>query len=273
MDREWKAGVGLLSVNYKEQTGISRVAVIFAGCWVAAVSMPVCADSPWKLRWAEGFFTSLGEYGTSENTRLNSAPLSFRARNERWTFAATVPWVEINGPGNLSAGEFANHEAKSNGDAKGLGDTTLSGSNAQQYGKFSVEETLKIKLPTASEKKGLGTGATDYEARVDVARRIGVVTAFGAIGYRLRGSAEGFDLKNSPFISLGDQYTWGGRYTAGGFFEWRGASREDRPPLRDLYLYASLQFDNHWKGMVITSRGFSDSSARWSVGTQISYEY
>lgn len=201
-------------------------------------------------------------------------PTSIRLRNDTWGFKMMVPWVRIDGPGNLSSGETAsNTKIVSDARNEGLGDVTLDATYSRIFADWFSDTTLKVKCPTADEDKGLGTGATDYEFRVDLARRWGGWTGFGHAGYRLRGSVPGEELRNSPSASLGMQKPVSARLIMGGYAEIRRAARARREPLQDAYLYLTTRLDTHWKWSNILSHGYSDSSAQWGAGSQISYQF
>lgn len=238
------------------------------------------AESAWQTRISSGYFSSVGDYGGDEDTTLATVPTSVRLRSDTWGFKLTVPWVQIDGPGNLRSGDPGGSQVSENSRNEGMGDVTVDVTYSHLFGHWFTDWTLKTKYPAADEDKGLGTGATDYELRLELARRWGVWTGFGHIAYRQRGEIEGDNLQDTPGASLGVQRTvWLGdaagekRYQVGGFYETRRAARARRDDLKDMYGFISMQLTSHWKGTVMASHGFSDSSARWGAGTQIAYEF
>lgn len=238
------------------------------------------AENAWQTRISSGYFTSVGDYGGDDDTTLATAPTSVRLRNDTWAFKLTVPWVQIEGPGNLRSGDPGGARVVENARNEGMGDVTVDLTYSHRFGYWFTDWTLKTKHPTADEDKGLGTGASDYELRLELARRWGAWTGFGHLAYRQRGEIEGDTLRDTPGASVGAQRTiWFGnaadekRYQVGGFYETRRAVRSRRDDLRDLYGFISMQLAPQWKGTLIASHGFSDSSARWGAGTQIAYEF
>lgn len=236
----------------------------------------------WKTRVTTGVFASTGDYGRGEehgrdaDTTLLTLPVSVRMRNDTWGFKIMVPWVRIDGPGNLASGDPGTGAEATPADgarSEGLGDIIIDATFSQQLSGWFLDWTLKTKCPTADEKAGLGTGTTDHELRVDLARRWGRWTGFGHVGYRARGDASGTALRDAPSASMGAQVPMTDRYAVGAYAEVRRAAREHRAPLRDTYLYVTTRIDHHWKNTWLVSRGFSPSSATWGVGTQIAYEF
>ena len=57
----------------------------------------------------------------------------------------------------------------------------------ERKGGLGVDLGFKMKLPTADEQVGLGTGETDYAFQADFFKPFGATTLFGSIGYRIYG--------------------------------------------------------------------------------------
>ena len=89
-----------------------------------------------------------------------------------WTYRATLPLIEVDGPVTVipGVGPVSEGAAPSRTET-GLGDIVLSATYNAYYDRAStlgLDFTGKVKLPTADEDKGLGTGETDFAFLVDV---------------------------------------------------------------------------------------------------------
>lgn len=71
---------------------------------------------------------------------------------------------------------------------------------------FYVDVTAKVKLCTADEEKGLGTGEMDYALPGEWYKNFEHVGLFGAIGYEVYGDPPGTELDNAVFASIGADY-------------------------------------------------------------------
>jgi opacity protein-like surface antigen len=149
-----------------------------------------------------------GDYGTGERIELVSAPATLRVRTGRVTLSASVPWQRLEGPGNAVGGGgllglpiIIDPTRPSARQARqGLGDTRLAAAytiSGESLGGLAVSLSGQAKLPTASARKGLGTGEVDYTAGAEISTRSGRVRPFAALGYTIPGDPEGFDLRNS----------------------------------------------------------------------------
>src|SRR5712692_4476451 len=132
-----------------------------AGCAFAlgmgAASFSLAGDG--ELSLGAGVNYSTGTYGTSEETRIVSVPLTARYDKDPWTLKLTVPFLSVTGPANFIPGvggfdnsgrpkrrSFAGTTTES-----GLGDTVASVTyNAfyDDYAQRGLDLTGRVKLPT-----------------------------------------------------------------------------------------------------------------------------
>ena len=185
-------------------------------------------DAFWQFRATAGFDYSSGHYGADTATVITYSSTSFRADKGPWTFKAVLPWITLSGPavlldgaGGGSVGTGASrHES-------GLGDISL-------YGTYSLESlysrglfvdfTFRLKTPTASFSKGLGTGKPDEAFQIDAAQALGKFMPFVTAGYRVTGDPTGYNLRNIFYGTAGLQYSWSERIQTGAFFDYRQAA-------------------------------------------------
>ena len=155
-----------------------------------------------------------GDYGTGERIETISVPATLRVRTGRVTLVASVPWQRIEGPGNAVGGGgllglpiVIDPTRPATGQVRqGLGDTRVGAAYTiprESLGGVTLSLTGQAKLPTASARKGLGTGEADYTAGAEVSTRIGKVEPYAAIGYTVPGDPDGFDLRNSVSARAG----------------------------------------------------------------------
>ena len=90
-------------------------------------------------------------------------------------------------------------EVERHGSASGIGDTTFSLSYRFVDESDSLPEMSvhgDVKLPTADEDKGLGTGETDYCLGIELIKEIGAWTVDVGMDYNILGDPDGYDLDN-----------------------------------------------------------------------------
>lgn len=221
-----------------------------------------------KLSLALGAFLNNGDYGTQQDlpeTRMRFAPITLKAQQGNWTARAQTSWIQINGPGNLGEGISRATDQQSE---SGLGDTLLGLDWRHLQGHWLLEPGIRIKLPTADEDKGLGTGSRDHSAQLGITGLFDQWRPFGLIGYKWRGHSDLIELENGRFGNLGVDYALAKTFSAGIGYDWRQASVAWRPPGREGFAYGNWAISKQWKLMLYAAKGFSASSADKTLGLQ-----
>lgn len=155
-----------------------------------------------------GFDYQEGDYGTDERIELVSIPATLRVRTGRVTLSASVPWQRFEGPGNVVGGGgllglpvIIDPTRPPTGQVReGLGDARVTAAYTipgESLDGVTLSLSGQAKLPTASARKGLGTGEVDFTAGAEISTRIGRVQPYAGLAYTIPGDPEGFDLRNS----------------------------------------------------------------------------
>lgn len=244
-------------------------------CLLSLFTITTCVAED-KFTVSTGFDFSTGKYGQAEKTNITYVPLTGKYERERWIFKVTVPWLEIDGPGGVSAdsrvvtgsGVGSNRVVES-----GIGDTVLGATYSAfqwQEQKVYIDIGTKVKLPTASESKGLGTGKIDYTLLGDVYKTIDHFTVLGTLGYKIFGDPAGIDLNNVWFGTLGGVYKFNHENSAGLMVDLREATTNTASDLREYTLFYSHKFNDAYKMQTYVVKGDTRSSVDWSVGAALS---
>jgi len=166
-------------------------------------------DKQSRVLISTGIDFSTGDYGDTEATEIVVIPASLRVRADDWlSLGLALAWVRIDGPDVVLGpdnqplpGFPAARQTR-----QGLSDLSASATASLPLGEdtpWSVDLTGRVKLPTASEARGLSTGKTDFSASVDVTYIVGQWAPFVELGLRVPGDPAGIDLRNSPSASIG----------------------------------------------------------------------
>ncbi|MDT8428600.1 MAG: transporter [Pseudomonadales bacterium] len=242
-----------------------------------------------------GGFYSKGDYDQEEDTRLFYVPLSYDYTRNNWRFKATVPHLRITGTGNVlvnTGGVGRNDDVTETGvaeqtvSASGVGDILL-GVSYQFPALFDkgpyLDVTAEIKLPTADEKKGLGTGEYDYGLQLDAYQLLGQTTLFATLGYRKRGDSDLFaELEDTVWGSLGLQRplasSWvsaniPGQLSIGLIYDYREAASISSNETHELVPFLSWSPLPRWSFMTYIIEGFTSDSADRAAGVQLNYRW
>jgi hypothetical protein len=212
-----------------------RLPVLLYFLWIMiALTQNVYGE---EYRYGFGISPSFisGDYGTTDNVDVFYLPLVFKLYpSDRVRGSIVVPWVSQSSTQVISAGGGFHHiEGMNNidnrrtvsgsgmmmggstgamGDASaakdresGLGDVVLRGEMdllLETMDNFALVLEGSVKLPTASESKGLGTGEVDAGIAVELGRYAGSTYYYGRVGYTAVGEPSGADFDN-PFLYEG----------------------------------------------------------------------
>jgi len=242
---------------------VRRVAALCAGMLLACGAQ--AQEGPLTL--GAGLHYSSGDYGTGSTTRITS--LAGTARYERgpWTYRATVPYLEVEGENTVIPGVGAVGSRSGRRTESGLGDIVLGATYAAYSdSKLGVDLTGKLKLATADEDKGLGTGEHDLAFLVDLYQTFHRMTAFGGVGYHILGDAPGQPLDNVWSANIGGSYKIDERDSAGVSLEGRQRVAPGASPQRELMGFFTRNLDRFWKAQAYALIGLADGSPDWGFG-------
>lgn len=238
-----------------------------------------CAGMLWilsaqaQLELGAGLHYSTGDYGTGSETEITSLAFTGRHESGRWVYRATVPYLEVKGENAVVPGVG---RVRGGGGRRrtesGLGDIVLSASTAAYYDRAStlgVDLTGKLKLPSADETKGLGTGEADVAFLVDAYQTFDRITGFAGLGYHILGDAPGQPLDNVWSVNLGASYRIDARDSWGVSFDARQRAAPGAGPQRELMGFFQRKLDGLWKAQAYALIGLADGSPDWGFGLSL----
>lgn len=220
-----------------------------------------------------------GKYGGAASVDELYVPVSVWGDFGRMSLRLTVPWLSVDaptgtvivGPGGVPVIGDGPRTTES-----GLGDIVASGTIrdvwASRDGSLVLDLAGRVKLPTADEKKGLGTGETDFTLQADGYRFLDGVTLMGSLGYVFRGDPDDFTLDDGVIAMLGATSSRTQGLRTGLFLEYRQAgyaTNDDR-----LEILGSLGWSiDQWRLGAYLLTGLSDSSPDWGAGATVGVRY
>ncbi len=269
-------------------TCVRKIILIGAVAWLAmgSASLPA-AQAPQHNLSLAGYY-SRGDYGLAHDTSIRYLPLSYEYRLEGWRVGVTVPYLRIDGPGDVlvNVGGVSRpgddplpRQGRVTSD--GVGDVLVNLTRelpALWDGGPFVDVGVELKLPTADASRGLGTGEPDGALQFDIYHSIGRSSLFATLGRRFRSDSEYFrGLRDSFFVSLGFNRPWPGqeasRWRYGLIYDFREQASTQSTDTHELLPYLSWSPGRHWTVTGYGGTGFSRDSADLAAGLQLSYEW
>lgn len=258
------------------------------------------AERNWQIGFTPSY--SSGNYGTNTTSSFLYAPLSVRRFFKDGDVAVVIPFVTVTtaGGATLVGGQptqtvpescFSNSGSGKPEDRpecqalflggtqgqkvtnSGLGDIILRG----RY--YIVEEkdwtpliaiTGRLKLPTADEKRGLGTGKMDEGVGTEVSKRLGdswLVFLDG--GFNIIGRPEGRNLRNQWWYDIGGGYYFTKDLLGSVYFEEYRSLVSGAQNIRDVFFGMSYRASSEWRFNGGVAVGLSNGAPDhvFSVGT------
>lgn len=248
------------------------------------VSVPLLEDDTVTL--ITGYDYSSGRFNLPTSTNISYVPYAAKYETGDWTLRASSGYISFAGPRNVITDEngaplltdvdLTTEEARRSRRRSGFGDVYLSASYALEnpyMDDFFIDVTGQIKIPTADENKGLGTGQIDYTAKVNAAYLIGNFMPFGTIGYRFVGKTPRFDLQNSFFASIGMAYYLTFDTSIGVSYDYRESATPGFNSPKEIFSYFDVQLDDHWGINFYGVVGLNNVTTDYGLGTQLRYKF
>lgn len=213
---------------------------------------------------------SSGDYGTGTETRITSLAATARYDTGPWAFKAYVPYLKVTGNQSVIPGlGRVRGGGPDRSSESGLGDIVLGATYAALYDKpggLGLDLTAKVKLPTADEKKGLGTGEADYIFLADLYKTFDRITGFGGVGYHVLGDPPGVDFDNVWSANVGASYKIDERDSAGISLYGRERVAPGADRQRELMGFFVRKLDQFWKMQLYALVGLADGSPDYGFG-------
>ena len=246
----------------------TAVLALIAGTTIFAARAEAGAYTTWEA--ATGFDYSVGRYGGPSDTSVLSIPLSLALQSGRLRLEATLPYLDVRGPGVFTGGAVIG-----SGNAittrTGLGDLNLGAAWRlnQDSSEFpAIELAGSIKVPTAG--RDLGTGKYDYTVKTNVYHMISPkIMVFGSVGYQWLTSFRTYHLESGILASAGLNFKATAKTSVGisasyrqEYFRGLGAQTEASP-------YVLWDFASNWRLSAYALIGASRASPDFGGGLRL----
>ncbi len=228
---------------------------------------------PLKIKLDTTYVFTRGDYGLPENTNVSLFMVNPTLETDDWRLQASIPYVRLHGPasvvGNTGSSTLVSRSTH------GLGDITLSiaGKLKPNSDGWASEVSAKLKLPTADDAKGLGTGKTDTMVQWDVFKRGGTITPFATLGYQFLGRSTSYPMKNGAYATAGLAGQASPDVTLGVAGNWRQPIVEGGKSGVEAMAFVQDKLSEQSRIQAFVLHGFTDSSPTIAVGLTFGYSF
>lgn len=258
------------------------------------------------LRFSTGINYSKGDYGELTDTKVVSAPVSLKYSKDNFSIRVSVPYVRIDGPGSLiqtpegrdggsgsggrtdnSGPGSANSGSGSGGSGdvevdrssgapissrrSGFGDIVIASAYSFDLGNdFYIDATGKVKLPTASKSKRLGTGKVDVTAALDFVKEFGPTTFYVHGRRKFAGNSAAVPLRDTWGAGAGASVRAGNGVIVGADYDWQQSSIVGNQASSEVTGWASFRLAKGFNMSVFGSTGLNSNSTDFAGGLSLS---
>jgi hypothetical protein len=250
--------------------------VSFLCCVAMLQGVPAVAeDFDARFSLSAGVDITSGTYGGDDDIEDTYIPLTATVDYGRVSFRLTVPYLSVRSPeGTILDPDGVPLPGTGEVTTKsGLGDvvgraTIYDVIYSERLG-FAMDLTGKIKLGTADEAKGLGTGESDYSVHANFYKFVDRLTLMSSVGYKFRGDPADIDLRNVLMASVGGTYKFAGNVNGGLFYDYSESAISGNDALREVTGLISHRISDDWRLQVYAMTGLTDSSPDWGAGVTV----
>jgi len=231
----------------------------------------------WQISWGIDF--SRGNYGAATATDVFYFPVGITYRRSRWTFSLDTGVVSLNGPVDyaslldLTPDDIAALRLDTTPlSVSGMADVTAGIKFAAleifESGTF-VDVGARLKLPTASQSKGLGNGNFSGDLQLDITQLAGAWTLFLSGTYGIRDHANGD--RDTHGVSFGFGRPLTERFSAGLIYDWRTSPRAGGIAAQQGLAYVACDLTRKFAVMIYGAHGLSQTSPDAEAGLRFTW--
>lgn len=244
-----------------------HIAVWAVGMLPASPALSAPPDSPtWQYGLSFSYLT--GDYGQPEDTDILYTAATVKRYFAQGDVTLTIPYLDVSDGGVSFIDGGA--EVFEGGGGVGLGDIILKGRYyaVQQEGPWPFIDLVgSVKIPTADEDKGLGTGEADFTVMAEFARRLENEDwmVLADVGYTFVGEPSGYDVDNRWRYSLGLAYQVDPKLTVSSYLDGRTAIFEGKDDPLSILLIGQYKFRPSLYFDAMVEFGLNDGAADFGI--------
>jgi hypothetical protein len=201
---------------------LTLAAALLTACALPAAATTSDAPGPLRADISVGYFT--GDYGTGDTTDVSVVSPRLRWALPRGELRASFPLLNISTTDNVAliGGRPVGADAEDDGtpapalgpatsaplprSLQGIGDVRVAGELDLLPGTATrpwLSGILELKIPTANEEDGLGTGEMDVEAGLRLSQPLGQAWLLVDASYTLVGDPDYYDYDDVVALAVG----------------------------------------------------------------------
>jgi hypothetical protein len=161
-----------------------------------------------------------------------------------------------------------------NNKRSGFGDVNVAMTYSVGLGSgFYFDPAVKVKLPTASKTKRLGTGKFDFTLSGDLVKDVGNASFYLHGRRKFAGKSAGSTIRSTWGAGGGASVKAGKGFTVGADYGWQQSAFIGRKASSEVTGWANARLSDRASFTVFAGTGLNANSADFSGGASISYRF
>jgi len=240
-----------------------------------------------NVLFAKGLSVSIGleyesgDYGTTDTTDTWRIPFGMHYRTEQFFAGLNVPYINTKSSGNIiiSSGTSRKKVTTSSSTSSkesGIGDLEFYAGYifpAKTGSMANYNVTARVKLATAGENKGLGTGENDYAIEIGFLNYLYKSSVFGSIGYQLNGDTVKANYDDIFYANAGISFPLQSGNKVGAMLDYSQAASSGFDDALGLTGFINLALTNKRSLYIYAMQGLSDGSADYALGANFRFGF
>jgi hypothetical protein len=140
-------------------------------------------------------------------------------------------------------------------------------------GSFFFEPTAKVKLPTASRTKRLGTGEVDFTLSADLVKDVGNASFYINGRRKFAGKPTGSTIRSTWGAGAGASVRAGDGFTLGADYDWQQSAFAGRKDSSEVTGWANMRLADGLGLTLYASTGLNNNSADIAAGATVSVRF
>ncbi len=238
-----------------------------------------------ELSFLTGLEYQEGDYGTPESTSLLRIPFGVTYRKTNFSLFASMPLLFASSDGDIITSnktsspkttESVSPSGKGRQTVEGIGDMVLSASyyfTADLRSETSYRLTASLKLGTADESEGLGTGENDLLIEGGAVKNFDEYILSGTLGYEINGDSPVFNYNDVWYGTVGLTKQLAMKKQIGSLLYFSQAQTDVSDAPLELSVFYSQPVAKTRAVYFYLSKGLSNGSPDFSLGGTIQFYY
>lgn len=218
-----------------------------------------------------------GDYGTGDTTEVWRIPVGLDYRKGQFLAGAYIPYISAESTGNITISSMRMRTVitSSSSDASGIGDLKMyAGYNIPAKG--SPDQIYHvigyIKLPTANENKGLGTGETDYAIEGGLLFKVDKAVVYTNLGYQITGDTPTTNYKDVLYANVSATLPQASGNSIGASLDFSQSATPGFDDALEITGYMNMPLENKRSLYLYLQLGLTDGSPDYGIGANYRFK-